>query len=210
MDAEAHAMSDSAHAADNVRWGNAHQHFLRHLAIMPSWHKAVILIAGLVALLGTVGQIVSPRPAAAAPAAQTAPPQSSNKSSFASGAPQGASPAQPAAPADDSQDLIPRLSPHATRVGLSVVLGFVIGWLFRAFIKTMLVLGLVVCGTLWLLSHFGVLHITSAQVDAIREKSAEAAGWLQRHAAQIKEMAISHLPSTGGGAFGAFLGFHRR
>ena len=90
------------------------------------------------------------------------------------------------------------------------VLGFVIGWLFRAFLKTMVFLGLVVCGALWLLSHFGILHITSAQVDAIRERSAEAAGWLQRHAAELKEIAVSHLPSTGGGTLGIFLGFHRR
>ena len=206
-------MSDSTHAADNnVRWGNAHQHFLRHLAVMPSWHKAVIVIAGLVALLGTIGQIFAPRPAAASPPpAQTAPaPQPNNQRSFASGAPRDASSAQPAAPADESHDLIPRVSPHATRIGLSVVLGFVIGWLFRAFLKTMVFLGLVVCGALWLLSHFGILHITSAQVDAIRERSAEAAGWLQRHAAELKEIAVSHLPSTGGGTLGIFLGFHRR
>src|SRR2546423_14871136 len=109
-------MSDSVQAADNhVRWGNAHQHFLRHLAVMPSWHKAVIRIAGLVALLGTIGQIFSPRPAAAAaPSAQTTP---NNQRSIASGAPQGtSSAAQPTAPAaaDDSEDLIPRISPHAT------------------------------------------------------------------------------------------------
>src|SRR5207302_7750564 len=92
-------MSDSTHAADNnVRWGNAHQHFLRHLAVMPSWHKAVIVIAGLVALLGTIGQIFAPRPAAASPPpAQTAPaPQPNNQRSFASGAPRDASSAQPA------------------------------------------------------------------------------------------------------------------
>src|SRR2546421_2864351 len=93
-----HTMSASAQAAadNHVRWGNAHQHFLRHLAVMPSWHKAVILIGGLVALLGTIGQIFSPRPAAAAsPTAQVAP---SNQRSTASAAPQGtSSAAQPAA-----------------------------------------------------------------------------------------------------------------
>ena len=50
-------MSDST--THPVRWGNAHNHFLTHLITMPGWHKAVILFGGLLAVLGTVGQIVT-------------------------------------------------------------------------------------------------------------------------------------------------------
>ena len=109
------------------------------------------------------------------------------------------------APAPDG--LIAKLAPETTRVGGSVVAGFVVGWLFRAFLKTMVFLALLAGGGLFALSYFGVIDVDMA---AVREGSASAAQWLTRHADRLKDVVVSHLPSTGGGALGAFLGFRRR
>jgi uncharacterized membrane protein (Fun14 family) len=208
-------MSADSPTGQPLRWKNAPEQFLAHLVVMPRWHKMVILIAGAMAVLGTAGQLVARfrQPAPQAPAPAVVQPQSSGgHSSFVDDSARPAdqtAPQQPAAtPADDT--ILGRLSPHATKIGLSVVLGFIVGWLCRAFLKTMALLTMVVIGGLWLLSHFGILHFAQGDVDRLREKSAEAASWLEQHARQLKDMAIAHLPSTSGGTFGALLGFRRR
>src|SRR5205085_4974601 len=144
-----------------LRWSNAHRHFLSHLVVMPRWHKGVILIAGTIAALGTVGQIAT-RFAQPAPVVQPNAPQpprsapAGGSSSFV-GESADRSPAPNQAPAPSAQPAnhgpLGRISPHATKVGLSIVLGFIIGWLCRAFLKTMALVAIVVIGGLWLLSH---------------------------------------------------------
>ena len=187
---------------ESLRWGNAHAHFLTHLRLMPGWHKVVILLAGVLAVMGTVGQIVTKTGGDAQVHVSTGTP--SGSSGFVNGADSGAS--------DQPQPVgsIGGLSPHATRIGLSVVLGFVIGWLFRAFLKTMAFLALLIGGGIWLLAHFNILHIGDENLEAFKEKSGAAASWLGAQASHFKDVAIAHLPSSGGGALGAFMGFRRR
>ncbi len=194
-------MSDST--AERLKWANAHNHFLTHLAIMPAWHKAVILIGGLLAVLGTVGQIAAKVGGDAHVRVTTGSvPTAANGSKLVDDN-------QPAK-SDQPTGSLSVLSPHATRIGLSIVLGFVIGWLFRAFLKTMALFAIVVGGTIWLLAHFDILHLGDANIDAIREKTAGAASWLGVKGSHLKELAIAHLPSSGGGTLGAFLGLRRR
>jgi uncharacterized membrane protein (Fun14 family) len=191
----------STPSPESLRWANAHSHFLTHLRVMPGWHKAVILLGGVLAVMGTVGQIAA-RTGGDARSHVTTNSQPSSSNGFVS--------------ATDSRDAEPapspltRLSPHATRIGLSIILGFVIGWLFRAFLKTMVLLALLVGGGLWLLAHFNILHIGDDNLQAIKDKSGQAASWLGAQASHLKDLAIAHLPSTGGGALGAFLGIRRR
>ena len=197
-------MSDST--THPVRWGNAHNHFLTHLITMPGWHKAVILFGGLLAVLGTVGQIVTKTGGDAQVHVTTGNgPATGAGNNLVNGNDSSAS-ASPAEPVGS----LSGLSPYATRVGLSIVLGFVVGWLFRAFLKTMALFAIVVGGAIWLLSHFDILHLGDANIDAIRDRSAEAATWLGAKGSHLKDLAISHLPSTGGGTLGAFLGLRRR
>ena len=188
---------------ESLRWANAHSHFLTHLRIMPAWHKGVILLGGLLAILGTVGQIVAKTGGDAKVHVTTNAPSSSN--SFAG----GSSSAQ-SDPTPQPVGSLAQLSPHATRIGLSVVLGFVIGWFFRAFVKTMAFLTVLVGGGIWLLSHYNILHIGQDNLETLKEKSGEAASWLGAQASHFKDIAIAHLPSSGGGALGAFMGFRRR
>lgn len=195
----------SASTADRPQWANAHQHFLTHLRFMPAWHKAVILIGGLLAVLGTVGQIVAKTGGDAQVHVTTGTTPAPSYGNQMVGSTDAAAdvPPQPVGS-------LSRMSPQSTRIGLSIVLGFVIGWLFRAFLKTMAFFAILVGGSVWLLTHFNILHLGDANIDAIREKSADAASWLGAQGAHAKEWAIAQLPSTGGGALGAFLGLRRR
>jgi uncharacterized membrane protein (Fun14 family) len=74
----------------------------------------------------------------------------------------------------------------------------------------MALLALLGGAAVWAMSHYGILHLSNSDLQTARERAVGAATWLEAHAAQMKDLAIAHLPSTGGGAFGASLGFRRR
>jgi uncharacterized membrane protein (Fun14 family) len=194
-------------STDTIRWGTAHRHFLSHLVTMPGWHKLVIVLGGLVAVAGTAGRVATAKPADSAPQVSSPVPRPTGSSGFAADAP--ATPT-PKAAAPQPTGFLSQISPHMQGVGLSVVLGFIIGWFFRAFLKTMALLMFLVFGGLWLLSHYHILNVSAQNLDAMKSKSGEAVGWLSAQATAVKDFAIAHLPSSGGGAFGAFLGLRRR
>ena len=202
-------MSDPV--GDSLRWATAHRHFLSHLVVMPAWHKMVILLGGLLAVGGTVGRMAaSANPSGGAHVSTpSGPPPPVGSSGFAADAP--ASTSTPAnVEVDEPSGPVGRVSPHMQRVGLSVVLGFVLGWFFRAFIKTMALLTVIVGGGVWLLSHFNILHLSDANLDQIKDRTADTAGWLGAKATYYKDLAVAHLPSSTAGTFGAFLGLRRR
>jgi uncharacterized membrane protein (Fun14 family) len=204
------------------KWKDAPADFATHVATMPRWHKAVLALGVVLLVAGAVGWVMS-RAKGAAVETRTvvrstpAPPASSGgtiprgSSGFINGdqarqageAPQTVTTTTTeAAP----PDWIGKASPEVTKVGGSVVAGFVVGWLFRAFLKTMAFLALLAGAGLFALSYFGVLDVN---VGALREHGATAAQWLTAHADKLKDVVVSHLPSTGGGALGACLGFRR-
>jgi uncharacterized membrane protein (Fun14 family) len=96
------------------------------------------------------------------------------------------------------------------KVGASVVIGFVVGWYLRAFIRTMVIFSLIVIGCVWVANHFGLFHVSQDEVQSIHDKSLAATHWMETHAEGWKDWLIAKLPSAGGGSFGAWLGFKRR
>src|SRR5437763_1971162 len=196
---------------DQPRWDDAHRHFFSHLAHMPGWHKAVILLAGLIAAAGTVGQVTGHVARRNTPVQHVAGGNSTAPAGSNGFVGNTGGPAAPQAPASEPElGLLGRISPHATKVGLSIVLGFIVGWLFRAFLKTMALIGLLICAAGWALAHYGILDLNGGDLQSARERAAGAGAWLEAHGAQLKDLALAHLPSSGGGAFGAFLGFRRK
>ncbi len=181
--------------AEPVGLGNAHRHFLAHLIGMPGWHKAVLLIGALMAFGGGIGRVagVTRQQPTTAPSALSQPENPEAKPVAAEREPDGS--------------MLIRLSPHAMAVGLSSVAGFFLGWLFRAFVKTMILLALIIGGGLFALSYFGVLNV---DLSSAKQEYASAVHWLSDQAARLKDVVLAHLPSSGGGAVGAWLGFHRR
>lgn len=195
---------------EKLRASNAHRHFFTHLATMPRW-QLLILVLGLCLAVGggvawvmtrnaghreTRTQVVKSPGSDATPA---------NASGFVDGT--AASTTTTTTTTDEPGGLIARMSPNATRIGGSVVAGFVVGWVFRAFLKTMMFFALLGVGLMMALSYFGVLNI---DFTAAREHYATAVHWLTDQAERLKAAFVTHLPSAGGGTLGAFLGFRRR
>jgi uncharacterized membrane protein (Fun14 family) len=194
-----------------------------HLRTMPRWHRVVLLIAVLLAAAGSVGwavtrtapgerRVIPPTPAAASAAAPSVSKSLAPRSGFVDERTTTVATPLPADAVADANDTTPggwisRLSPHATGVGVSVVAGFLMGWLFRAFLKTMTFFALIVAGLLAALSYFGVLNV---DMTAARGHYGDAVHWLTDQAMRLKDVIVAHLPSSGGGAFGAFMGFRRR
>src|SRR5258708_21361826 len=149
--------------------GKPHHDFLVHVLSMPGWHKAVLLLGAILTVAGSVGVLIA-KTHPAAPAAQT----TSNSDTTPRGAnkmvdtPNGSAPngSAPAAP-QDATGTFTRLSPHAMKIGGSIVAGVVVGWLFRAFIKTMVLLPvLFVCGVGGL-SSLCILNLGSIHNESV-------------------------------------------
>jgi uncharacterized membrane protein (Fun14 family) len=223
-------MSEHA-AARETQWNQAPRDFARHVKTMPGWHKAVLWLGVALLLAGAAGWAISRArgesrvPGATKVSAPTAPAPNSSKvvtppnasgfvASSSSREPErtttAADPAPSAAATSSADpvgdDLLSKLSPNATKVGGSVVAGFVIGWLFRAFLKTMAMLALLIGGGLFALSYFGIIDVDFV---AIRAHYADAAAWVTAQGMKLKDAVVAHLPSTGAGTLGAFLGFRR-
>ena len=208
------------------KWKDAPADFADHVATMPRWHKFVLAIGVALLVAGGVGWVMTRNgPATVTTTTTVVEPKTGaqrsvtgipkNSSGFVGSNSSGTS-ADPTpsprtvtttTPAPAPDGWIAKLSPETTRVGGSVVAGFVVGWLFRTFLKTMAFLALLAVGGLFALSYFGVINV---DMTAVREGSASAAHWLTSQADRLKDVIVAHLPSAGGGTLGAFLGFRRR
>lgn len=161
---------------------------------VPAWHKKLIVAAIVLCGVGLAGQGFA-RFAQKNGAAQSSAPAGS-RSAFEFSE----------SPAQQEPPLWQRVSPHATKIGVSLVIGFIVGFLFRAFIKTMALIVIVIGGIIFALSYFDILNI---DYDSARQQTEHAAGWLGQKATAAREFVMSHLPSGVASAVGAFLGFRR-
>ncbi len=206
-------MSATATNTERLRFKTAPRHFLAHLATMPRWHKLVLLLGVGLAIAGGIGWMTS---RAASDSGRRVTTVTSNSASAPAGSSKfidgGASPSDSTITTttttrEEPPTLIGRLSPNATRIGGSVVAGFVFGWIFRAFLKTVTFFVLLAGAALLALSYFGVINV---DLSSAREHYASALHWLSDQGERLKDAVIAHLPSSGGGTLGAFLGFRRR
>ncbi|MDB5328228.1 MAG: hypothetical protein JWM57_3797 [Phycisphaerales bacterium] len=92
-------------------------------------------------------------------------------------------------------------------LGFGFVGGFVVGFIFRAFLKLMTLVTVVIVGGLMALSHYHILNIDLTHAQDVVQSNAE---WLTDQATRLKDVVIAHLPSSTGGAAGAFFGLRRR
>ena len=93
------------------------------------------------------------------------------------------------------------------KLGVSVVVGFVVGWLFRMFVKTMALIAMLGVGAFAALSYFGVMNVDMTQAQHAFNSATE---WITTQGTKLFDVVKAHLPSTGGAGLGAFLGFRRR
>ncbi|MGB7157769.1 MAG: FUN14 domain-containing protein [Tepidisphaeraceae bacterium] len=188
--------------------------FFGHVAEMPSWQRKVLVLAGVLAVGGLVGQTISRiARSQAEPAAVNAPEDSRTtgssaprSSAFAAGdaPPTAASSTEQPAPPPTFYE---RISPWASRLGIGFLGGFVIGWAFRAFLKVMALVTLAGIAIIWTLSHFNVLRV---DMDAAESRFKSGTSWVSTKAEEWKDSAMALVPSSASSVFGMFLGFRRK
>ena len=179
------------------------------LRTMPRWQKLVLTLGVVLAAAGATGWTVGKTSDAAAarevrPAPDAAVESGPGTSRLLSNAPPDQPTAEQVAP---EAAFVVRVSPTVMRVGVSVLAGFAIGFLLRAFVKTVLLVGLVIGGALFALSYYNVLNIDFSTAE---RTYASASEWLTDQAARLKDVLVAHLPSSASGGLGAFIGFRRR
>lgn len=94
--------------------------------------------------------------------------------------------------------------PFYVPMGLSYVVGFCIGWVFRKLIRIILAFTAVVIALL------AVGKFAGCDVTPARERVEHTGEWVQQEVTTTKDYLQHLLPSVGTGGVGTFLGFRRR
>jgi uncharacterized membrane protein (Fun14 family) len=99
------------------------------------------------------------------------------------------------------------LGEWSRRVGASVIIGFVIGWIFRTFLKLMALVTGLVLSAIVLLSYF---NFTNIDLTKAEKQYKDSSSWVTDQAGKLKDGAMSHVHSTLGGVLGAFMGVRKK
>ena len=189
--------------------------FCTHLVEMPPWHRKTFVLAGVLAVSGLIGQAMTriSRAPASVESRTTetvsgggAAPRSSAFATESSRTPAAATVDKPPPPPPEPSTF-ERLSPWASRLGIGFIGGFIIGWAFRAFIKTMALVTAAGVALIWALSHFNVLHL---DMNAAEAKFRSGTSWVSTRAEELRDSAMALVPSSASSVFGMFLGFRRK
>jgi len=170
--------------------------FFTDLFRLPRTYKGILLFAAAIAGLGWIHYFY--QPAAQVPSPSPA---------FANHEPAAAS-TDANSTAQPQHSIQSYLASLGRRVGASVLLGYVIGWIFRTFLKIMATGTLLLAGLLTAASYFRVLNVDFTAVA--EQKYKDSSAWITDQADRLRDAALAHLHSTSGGAIGAFLGFRKK
>ncbi len=99
------------------------------------------------------------------------------------------------------------MSQKGFKIGISFIGGFIIGFIFRTFVKTMLFFTVCVVGILGALSYFQVVNIDFSHAEQAWNSNSE---WIMTQATKLKDMVWQYLPSSTTGTIGAFVGARRK
>lgn len=176
--------------------------FLTHLVVMPRFHQSLLGLAMLLAGGGTLGQIAGYFKGPATPTVQTTT-TAPGGSSFVD-----ANEAPTATPAEaPPQTIGERVAPWATRVGFAYIVGFVVGWAFRAFIKIMSLLTMAGVSIIAGLSYF---HILNVDMTTTQQKYESVMHWVTDQGSKAASALMHHFPGSASSFAGMFLGFKRK
>lgn len=165
------------------------------------WQKSFLSVAILLFGAGSAGQLMGKIESDSPRVVQNQPDNSSGSTLVEK------QPDDTRAPKDTEPTLREKLSPWATRVGLSFMGGFIIGFALRTFLRITAML-LALGATLFL----GISYFSGKNVDLTdaKTKYEGAIHWAEDQAYKLKDRAETVLPSSGTGLFGAFAGFRRK
>ena len=189
-----------------------------HVRVMPGWQKGALVLAVLCGLVGGVYQayvhftkprtvtttVVATRPASAS----DAPADGSGRSSFLGDNRSGrAEVITTTVEKQREPTTTETASQWMTRIGGSLVLGFIVGFIFRMFVKTMTMLTILVVGGIMALKYFNILNVDT---QAVEERGRTFLEWLTREGDLFKDAVVKHIPSAGSGLVGTWIGFRRK
>jgi uncharacterized membrane protein (Fun14 family) len=189
---------------------------------MPRWKKILLVMSLLVGVAGFGVQEASSymrksAPPTPTPAVTGRPaPSGGVMPGGSSGFVGGGSPASPApdsststtsSPQTQAPSVSDKMTPYVTRIGFSVFIGAVVGFIFRTFIKLAAGITALIVAIAIGLSYF---HILNVDMTAVKTETANASGWLSDQAGRLKEVIFSALPSSTGAGAGFVFGFKRR
>ena len=100
-----------------------------------------------------------------------------------------------------------RYGPGLMQTGVSFIIGFVLGYAFRQFVKTLAILLAVGVVAVIGLAFFNVIHIDFSGMQTQYES---ALHWLSDQGSRLKDFVLSYIPSFSAGTLGAIVGFLRR
>ena len=126
-----------------------------HIARIPRWQKTLLILAIALVIVGVAGQAAGLIKPQHLPTAQT------NSRGFVEGQPNN----EPA-PAPE-KPWYQKLSPHAMGVGLSILVGFVIGWAIRAFMKITATIAAELAEVVFGGDHYRILFLLGAMLFVV-------------------------------------------
>lgn len=177
--------------------------FFNYLLIMPKSHKRLFITAVLLAGAGTIGQMSSfmsrqdQAPLAVMPT--TEPSMGPSNSIVADPAGESAPVATEPAPT-----MVERLAPVSQKLGFGFIGGFILGWIFRTFLKIMSLI------TMAGVALFAGLSWMGVDLSPMREKFESGIGWMSQQGDDLYDKVQKRLPSAGAGFAGVFFGFKRK
>lgn len=177
--------------------------FLDHLIVMPKLHKKLLAAALLLAGGGTVGRMSSYFTADSPPSITAAAPAPGEPAAANSIVADGST-AAPSATLEPDPTITERVSPVAQKLGLGFIAGFVIGWIFRAFVKVMSLV------TMAGVAIFGALAYFDVDMSAMKVKFESGMGWATKQGEELADKAMKRLPGSAAGVSGMFFGFKRK
>jgi uncharacterized membrane protein (Fun14 family) len=184
--------------------GPARPSMLQHVLRMPRFHKKLLTLAMLLAGAGGVGQIVGQIPASTDSAIMSSRPGASPSGS--NSIVQTSDTAAPAS-SETSPSLNQRVSPAMTKIGLSFIAGFVLGWVFRAFLKLASMIGAAGIAILMGLSWLRIVNIDLSQAQ---QEYNSAMAWMNDQAWILAKNILSHIPGSASTFAGLYVGFKRK
>jgi uncharacterized membrane protein (Fun14 family) len=181
--------------------------FAHHLVQMPHWHKGLLVLATLLLGVGAAGQLVTtlrPPPSQQPVTLEKQDtPGAPGQSHFVTSTGTTPGTADTTAPPPSLRE---RVSPWLTHVGLSVLVGFIVGWVFRAFLKMMSLIALAIIAVMAALSYF---HVLNVDLSAARQEYASTMAWATDQAQHLGRAILNHVPGSTSSVVGFFIGFRR-
>ena len=98
-----------------------------------------------------------------------------------------------------------KTAPHLAKIGFGFVTGFVLGFMFRQFLKTMAILAAIVLAGGSIAAYFGYLDLSH-----LRDNVTQSTGWVTDQLAGAKELILSFIGASMSGTIGFVIGFMRK